>query len=642
MGYFEKSLAFVIIFLVLRAKKAYCSDCSVSPCSLQGPRISFPFWKVGQPQHCGYPGFKLSCKGNQTVLQLASFGEVFVTSIYYEQNELTIDVGPNNCTYDFFLRFNSSATPFSYYPYFPPETTQYTYTNCSSNITSDDLYPVPCMSSTSSKSGFYVYVVPSAMQLTMLPGYCQPIGNISVPYLLTPNSADYSSSFDPDYPFTDSALNLAWSLPGCESCFNCGFKSNASNETYCLDPPYEEGSFYPDNTGGNSGICIGSLFLVAVTAAIISAYYLRRRGRKKGMENQNQTSVERFLEEYKSLRPTRYSYADIKKITDHFKSKLGEGGFGSVFKGTLPSGLPVAVKVLKKNAGGGDGGEFVNEVGTIGRIHHVNIVRLLGFCADGLRRALIYEFMPNESLEKFISSSSRSGEGGPGPNAALSWSKLLDIAVGIARGMEYLHQGCNQRILHFDIKPHNILLDHNFSPKISDFGLAKLCSKERSIVSISAARGTVGYIAPEVLSRNFGNVSYKSDVYSFGMLLLEMAGGRDIIINKSNGMMTEAPLLESIYNNNSCLCGTLTAGDEEDEATLIARKLTIVGLWCVQWHPVDRPCMKVVVQMLEGSVQSLQVPPDPFASLGSAPQSELAGPPAIASQGPNLEVITEE
>nr|CAD1823651.1 unnamed protein product [Ananas comosus var. bracteatus] len=156
-------------------------------------------------------------------------------------------------------------------------------------------------------------------------------------------------------------------------------------------------------------VCTGSLFLVAVTAAIISAYYLRRRGRKKGTENQ--TSVERFLEEYKSLRPARYSYADIKKITDHFKSKLGEGGFGSVFKGTLPSGLPVAVKVLKKNTGGGDGGEFVNEVGTIGRIHHVNIVRLLGFCADGLRRALIYEFMPNESLEKFISSSSPSGEG---------------------------------------------------------------------------------------------------------------------------------------------------------------------------------------------------------------------------------------
>lgn len=254
MGSLEKSSAFLIIFLVLQAKKAYCSDCSVSPCSPQGPNISFPFWKVGQPQHCGYPGFKLSCKGNHTVLQLPSFGEVFVTSIYYEQNELAIDVGPNNCTYDFFLRFNSSATPFSYYPYFHPESPQYTYMNCSSNITSDDLYPVPCMSSTSSKSGFFVYIVPSAMQLTMLPVYCQPIGNISVPYYLTPNSADYSSSyFYPDYNFPNSILSLAWSLPGCESCFNCGFRSNVSNETYCLDPPNEEGSFYPDNTGSNTG-----------------------------------------------------------------------------------------------------------------------------------------------------------------------------------------------------------------------------------------------------------------------------------------------------------------------------------------------------------------------------------------------------
>ena len=132
---------------------------------------------------------------------------------------------------------------------------------------------------------------------------------------------------------------------------------------------------------------------------------------------------------------------------------------------------------------------------------------------------MIYEFLPNESLDKFIFSTF-------GNNRSLSWHKLQDIAIGIAKGIEYLHQGCDQRILHLDIKPHNILLDHNFNPKLSDFGLAKLCSKEQSAVIMTAARGTMGYIAPEMLSRNFGNVSYKSDVYSFGMLLIEMVGGR--------------------------------------------------------------------------------------------------------------------
>ncbi|ESR61589.1 hypothetical protein CICLE_v100160912mg, partial [Citrus x clementina] len=131
----------------------------------------------------------------------------------------------------------------------------------------------------------------------------------------------------------------------------------------------------------------------------------------------------------------------------------------------------------------GNGQEFINEVATIGRIHHFHIVRLLGFCSEGNRRALIYEFMPNGSLEKFIFSKTNSSS-----HRQLSWEKLRKIAFGVARGVEYLHQGCNRRILHFDIKPHNILLDHNFQPKISDFGLAKLCSKDISIVSLTAAR----------------------------------------------------------------------------------------------------------------------------------------------------------
>ena len=155
-----------------------------------------------------------------------------------------------------------------------------------------------------------------------------------------------------------------------------------------------------------------------------------------------------------------------------------------MYKGKLSNEVLVAVKILSNSKGNGE--EFINEVRTMGRIHHVNVVCLVGFCADGFSRALIYEFLPNESLEKFIFSTTIK-------NRSLGWKKLQDIALGIAKGIEYLHQGCDQRILHFDIKPHNILLDHHLNPKISDFGLAKLCSKEQSTVSMTAARGTMGY-----------------------------------------------------------------------------------------------------------------------------------------------------
>ncbi|GKV25682.1 hypothetical protein SLEP1_g35081 [Rubroshorea leprosula] len=204
-------------------------------------------------------------------------------------------------------------------------------------------------------------------------------------------------------------------------------------------------------------------------------------------------------------------------------------------------------------------------------------------------------------------------------SCSLSWENLQDIAIGIAKGIEYLHQGCDKQILHFDIKPHNILLDHHFNPKISDFGLAKLCSKEQRAVSMTAARGTMGYIAPEVLSRNFGKVSYKSDVYSFGMLLLEMVGGRKNI-DITVGSTSQVYFPEWVYN---CLERGEVLGIriENEGHAKITRKLTIVGLWRIQWYPTDRPSMKSVVHMLEGEADSLTMPPNPFGHVDGAQTS---------------------
>jgi len=315
--------------------------------------------------------------------------------------------------------------------------------------------------------------------------------------------------------------------------------------------------------------------------------------------------VEMFLKTYGSSKPTRYTFSEVKKIARRFKEKVGQGGFGSVYKGELPNGVPVAVKMLENSTGEGE--EFINEVATIGLIHHANIVRLLGFCSEGTRRALIYDFMPNESLEKYIFScySNTSQE-------LIVPNKMVDVALGIARGMEYLHQGCNKRILHFDIKPHNILLDYNFNPKISDFGLAKLCARDQSIVTLTAARGTMGYIAPELYSRNFGGVSHKSDVYSFGMLVLEMVSGRRNSDPSGDGQ-TEVYLPEWIFEkviNGQDLVAREMTGEEKEKV----RQLAIVALWCIQWNPRNRPSMTKVVNMLTGRLENLHMPPKPFVS----------------------------
>ncbi|KAJ9682854.1 hypothetical protein PVL29_018726 [Vitis rotundifolia] len=308
-------------------------------------------------------------------------------------------------------------------------------------------------------------------------------------------------------------------------------------------------------------------------------------------------------------------------MTDSFRNKLGQGGYGTVYKGNLPDGHLVAVKVLSEPKGNGE--EFINEVASISRTSHVNIVTLLGFCFEGHKRALIYEFMPNGSLEKYIYD-----ENQPRQIPPLGWEKIYQIAIGIAHGLEYLHSGCNTRILHLDIKPQNILLDQDFTPKICDFGLAKLCPTKDSSMSLLSARGTVGFVAPEVFSRNFGVVSHKSDVYSFGMMILEMVAGRKII-DTGASCSSEIYFPHWIYkhleleDDHLKLKHIFSKGGEP-----VARKMIFVGLWCIQTSPANRPSIHKVVDMLEGSHEDLQIPPKPFPS---SPVRTPPGTPTTSS-----------
>ncbi|BFG21140.1 hypothetical protein CerSpe_074140 [Prunus speciosa] len=345
-------------------------------------------------------------------------------------------------------------------------------------------------------------------------------------------------------------------------------------------------------------ICLGLFFparlIFGVPCLIALVIYKWRRRHLSSY-----SVIEDFLQSESNFLPIRYSYSEIKKMTGKFKDKLGEGGYGSVFKGKLRSGHFVAIKLLGKTKGNGQ--DFTSEVATIGRIHHVNVVQLVGYCVEGLNRALVYDFMPNSSLDKYIYSKEES--------MPLSCKKMYEISLGVARGIEYLHQGCDMQILHFDIKPHNILLDENFNPKISNFGLAKLYPVDNSIVSLTAARGTMGYIAPELFYKNIGGISYKADVYSFGMLLMEMASRRknwSTMVEHSNQYF---PLWAyDQYNKGN----DLEMRDVNEEEKKIIKKMVINALWCIQMKPSDRPSMNKVIEMLGGDGESLKMPLRPF------------------------------
>ncbi|KAK3403999.1 hypothetical protein EUGRSUZ_K00361 [Eucalyptus grandis] len=256
-------------------------------------------------------------------------------------------------------------------------------------------------------------------------------------------------------------------------------------------------------------------------------------------------NIEEFLQAHNNFLPVRYSYSNIKKMTKNLKHKLGEGGYGSVYKGTLKSGNEVAIKILKQSK------------------------------ADGSKQSFVYDFMSNGSLDKHIFTD----EG----NKFLDYRKIYEIALGVARGIEYLHRGSDMQILHFDIKPHNILLDQHFTPKVSDFGLARLYPTDHSIVSLTVARGTFGYMAPELFYKNIGGVSHKAEVYSFGMLLMEMASRRkNIKANAERSSQIYFPLW--VYDQISEREIVEMEEVVEEERNLM-KKMIIVALWCIQLNP---------------------------------------------------------
>lgn len=311
------------------------------------------------------------------------------------------------------------------------------------------------------------------------------------------------------------------------------------------------------------------------------------------------SSLKNFLHYFKSQAPTRYSYNQIRSYTNNLANKIGKGGFGTVYKGKLPSGYLIAVKILDKSKQSEQ--QFIAELATVGMTHHINLVRLLGYCSQGSKRALVYEYMLNGSLDKYIHGTHQD---------ELDWKQLHSIAVGTARGIAYLHGDCRNLILHCDIKPHNVLLDAGFVPKVGDFGLAKISHRNDSHIS-TAHGGTLGYAAPEMWSRLYGPVTDKSDVYSYGMLLMEMVAGRKNFDDKESRSSKFYYPEWAFKQLEKGEFGNLRKRNMSEEDQSVAKKLTLVGLWCIQFKSATRPAMSKVIQMLEGGID-INSPPFPF------------------------------
>ncbi|TKY66388.1 LRR receptor serine/threonine-protein kinase [Spatholobus suberectus] len=339
----------------------------------------------------------------------------------------------------------------------------------------------------------------------------------------------------------------------------------------------------PSSKKNRTGLIVGIVIGVGVVCflSIFSIFCIMQR-RKHHDDDEELLGID--------TKPYTFSYSELKNATNDFnlENKLGEGGFGPVYKGTLNDGRVIAVKQLSVGSHQGKS-QFITEIATISAVQHRNLVKLYGCCIEGSKRLLVYEYLENKSLDQALF----------GNCLTLDWSTRYNICFGVARGLTYLHEESRLRIVHRDVKASNILLDYELIPKISDFGLAKLYDDKKTHISTRVA-GTIGYLAPEYAMR--GHLTEKADVFSFGVVALELVSGRPNSDSSFEG--EKVYLLEwawQLHENNSItdlVDPRLSEFNEEE-----VKRIVGVALLCTQTSPALRPSMSRVVAMLSGDIE---------------------------------------
>ncbi|KAL2561863.1 hypothetical protein GLYMA_20G140400v4 [Glycine max] len=351
---------------------------------------------------------------------------------------------------------------------------------------------------------------------------------------------------------------------------------------------------------------IGTEVLVIVVVLLVVLAMLFGFGycfiRIKARKKRKASDRENFGPELTVLESLEFDLATIEAATNKFSEdrRIGKGGYGEVYKGILPNGEEVAVKRLSTNSKQG-GEEFKNEVLLIAKLQHKNLVRLIGFCQEDREKILIYEYVPNKSLDHFLFDSQK--------HRQLTWPERFKIVKGIARGILYLHEDSRLKIIHRDIKPSNVLLDNGINPKISDFGMARMVATDQIQGCTNRVVGTYGYMSPEYAMH--GQFSEKSDVFSFGVMVLEIISG------KKNSCSFEScrvdDLLSYAWNNwrdespYQLLDSTLLESYVPNEV----EKCMQIGLLCVQENPDDRPTMGTIVSYLSNPSFEMPFPLEP-------------------------------
>ncbi|XP_031126593.1 putative receptor-like protein kinase At4g00960 [Ipomoea triloba] len=413
-------------------------------------------------------------------------------------------------------------------------------------------------------------------------------------------SPTFSAGYSPTAPPTISPVDILVPSP----TFSADYSSPPAPPTISRPPPGNHGS---SSAKVIIAIVVPVIGIILLLIAVL--YFLMRIRNSKKQNTELQTTDEISGSVHaggnSNEESLQYDFASIQLITNVFSpdNKIGEGGYGSVYKGMLPSGQEVAIKRLSRNSGQGEK-EFRNEVEVVAKLQHKNLVKLLGYCSKRDEKILIYEFVPNGSLDYFLFD--------PEKQHVLEWSKRYKIIRGIARGLLYLHEDSRLRIIHCDLKTSNILLDVNMDPKIADFGMAKTFGIDQIQGNTSRIVGTYGYMSPEYAMH--GEFSVKSDVFSFGVMVIEIITGKK---NRNTCQTTNRAQDLLSYAWEQWRDGTPL---EILDPVLAKSSYTVnevihclhIGLLCVQEDADERPTMEDVVLMLSSySTNNWSAPREP-------------------------------